>query len=561
MKQLYLYFFALSFATFSISAQNKDLTTANNKTAAVLATPTIAFNTSASKYVDLTSKVVSCVMNDPADPFIVTGLDINITADNLNNITFSMTTTKSSVVSATGFSVTGTGTARKFKITPSGVGYTTLKLKIADSNGSKTLSVDVAVSAKLGSAATKEIYHTGVADGSTGVPVDDNYMFVADDETNVIKLYSRNNSGLPIYTFDVTDHLDLDGTEVDMEASFRSPTKPNRIYWIGSLSNSKSGSLRPDRNRIFATDIVGTGANATLTFVGYTDKLRSNIVTWGDAKGYNFTAKAKSGIEPKRVDGFNVEGLEIGPDNTTLYIGFRAPYVGTGNNKAIICPLLNFETWFGNGSPSSNPTFGNAIELNLNNHGIRSIGKNSANNYIIVAGSYASEGTFELYSWNGVATTAPVKLNADLTNLKIEGIVEVPSFSNNFTVDLISDLGASILYNDSIENKDVEEANHRKFATSSIQVTSTTLGVFSNNAEADFTYYPNPVQSTLNVVFESTNFLKTNCTIYSDLGVLIKKEILEIKDGKTAIDLSNLASGVYIVNFTEPAKVFRIIKK
>lgn len=65
------------------------------------------------------------------------------------------------------------------------------------------------------------------------------------------------------------------------------------------------------------------------------------------------TAKAATGIEPKRIDGFNVEGIEIGPDGTSLYIGFRAPYVGSGNNNALICPLLNFETWFGIGSLSN----------------------------------------------------------------------------------------------------------------------------------------------------------------------------------------------------------------
>lgn len=567
---MYLKLTALVLIPLGLSAQTKDVltakTTSNNTISASLANvaPTVAFNTTASKYVDLASGVISCVMNNATDPFIITGLDLIVSDEDLSTVTFSMTSSKTNVVPNANFTVTGSGTNRKFKIVPAGPGYTTLTLKITDSQGlNKSVSLKLAVSEHLATAASKDIYHTGVADGSTGIPVDNDYMFIADDETNVIKLYSRKNSGLSIYQFDVTPYLNLTGgTEVDMEASFRSPTKPNRIYWIGSLSNSKSGALRPDRDRIFATDIVGTGANATLKFIGYTDKLRSSIITWGNTNGYDFTAKAAAGIEPKRIDGFNVEGLEIGPDNTTLYIGFRAPYVGTEKNKAIICPVLNFETWFGNGNPASNPVFGSPIELDLNNHGIRSLGKNASNEYLIAAGSYAATGTFELYSWNGLSTSTPVLLNADLTNLKVEGIAEVPaSLSGNYSVDLISDLGSSILYNDNTENKDTAEANHRKFLTSTIAVTNP-LGTASYTLENDINYYPNPVHSTLNVVFgRPIPFLKTNCFIYNNLGELVKEQTVNNIEGKSSIDVSSLQSGIYFVRFTEINKVFRIVKK
>ncbi|PKB17733.1 Ig-like domain-containing protein [Flavobacterium sp. 5] len=531
--------------------------------------PTLSFNTTASKLVDLASGKVSCVMNNATDPFIVTGLDINVGDENLNTVTFSMTSSKTSVVSNANFTITGTGTARKFKITPTAVGYTTITLKVTDAQGlNKSISLSLAVSASLATAATKDIYNTGVADGSTAIPVDANYMFVADDETNVIKLYDRNNSGLSIYQFDVNPYLNLGGTEVDMEASFRSPTNPNRIYWMGSLSNSKSGEARPDRNRIFATDIVGTGANATLVFVGYYSNLRSKIITWGDANGYNFTSKAATGIEPKRIDGFNIEGLEMGPDGTTMYIAFRAPYVGTGTNKALICPLINFESWFGNGSPSASPTFGSPIELNLNNHGIRSLGKNASNQYLIVAGSYAATGTFELYSWNGQAATAPVLLNVDLANLKPEGIVDVPaSISGAFTVDLVSDLGSNILYNDGLENKDVVEPNHRKFLTSTLQVNAGSTARIASKDQAKelettkMYSYPNPINTTLNIVFDENQYSNTTAYVYNTVGALVKTVLLNNSDGKATIDFSDLGAGLYFVNLPEMAKVFQIIKE
>jgi hypothetical protein len=572
MKKLHFRLVAFLLISLGLSAQTKDFETSEKVAAATSknsistslanTAPTLSFNTTASKFVDLSSGVISCVMKNATDPFIVTGLDINVTGEDLSTVIFSMTSSKTSVVPNANFSISGTGTARKFKIVPTGVGYTTITLKVTDAQGlNKSISLKVAVSASLVTAATKDIYHTGVADGSTAIPIDNDYMFIADDETNVIKLYSRNNSGLSLYKFDATPYLKLTGgTEIDMEASFRSPTKSNRIYWIGSLSNSKSGALRPDRDRIFATDIVGTGANTTLVFVGYYDELRSKIISWGDSKGYNFSAKAASGVEPKRIDGFNIEGLEIGPDNTTLYIGFRAPYVGGKNDKALICPILNFETWFGNGSPAANPTLGAPIELNLNNHGIRSLGKNASNEYLIVAGSYAATGTFELYTWNGLATSVPTLLNADLTNLKVEGIVNVPaSFSGSYTVDLVSDLGSSILYNDKVENKDVVEPNHRKFLTSRIQVTNP-LGVALNEKGDSFSY-TNPVDSTLNVLFGGIPFLQTTCLIYNDLGVLVKREDVNNIEGSASIDFSGLQAGLYFVKFPELAKVLRIIKK
>jgi uncharacterized protein GlcG (DUF336 family) len=559
--------------TYTVTAKATDnsgaVTTSSSKsvtvTSATNVAPTLAFNTTASKYVSLSasSAIVGCVKDNATDPFIVSGLDINVTDENTDALTFTMTSSKTSVVPAANFTITGTGTARKFRITPTGVGYTTLTLKVTDAQGlNKSITVNLAVSASLATSSSKDIYNAGVADGSTAIPVDDNYMFVADDETNVIKLFSRNNSGLPVYTFDVNSYLNLSGTEVDIEGSFRSTTNPNRIYWIGSLSNSKSGEARADRNRIFATDIVGTGANATLTFVGYYSNLRSKIIAWGDANGYNFTAKAATGIEPKRIDGFNVEGLEMGPDGTTLYIGFRAPYVGSGNNKAVICPLQNFESWFGNGSPSASPVFGAPIELNLNNHGIRSLGKNASNQYLIVAGSYAADGTFELYSWNGAAGTAPVKLTASLTNLKPEGIVNVPaSLSGTFTVDLVSDLGSNEIYNDGVENKDVAQANHRKFLTSTISVSAPaakTLG--ADVAEAAIvSVYPNPVTSNLTIDFGSDTNKPSSIYISNTLGQIVRE--VKITDTIETLDLSNLNAGLYIISFQDMKKSIKIIKQ
>lgn len=564
--------------TYSITAKATDnlnaVTTSSVRVVTVNgvvnAAPTLSFNTTASKYVDLASGNVSCVMNNTTDPVIVTGLDINVGDENLSTVVFSMTSSNTSVVPNGNFTIVGTGSARKFKINPIGVGYSTITLRVTDAQGlNRTITLSLAVSASLATTSIKDIYNTGVADGSTGIAVDANYMFVADDETNVIKLFNRNNSGLSVYQFDVNPYLNLSGTEVDIEGSFRSTTNPNRIYWIGSLSNSKTGGARPDRNRIFATDIVGTGANATLVFVGYYGNLRSRIITWGDANGFNFTAKAATGIEPKRIDGFNVEGLEMGPDGTTLYIGFRAPYVGPGNNSAVICPLLNFESWFGNGSPTANPTFGAPIVLNLNNHGIRSLGKNASNQYIIVAGSYAAEGTFELYSWNGQPASAPLLLTANLSNLKPEGIVEIPSsLTGSFQVDLISDLGSNIIYNDAIENKAVAQANHRKFLTSTIVVTSSSGARMAyidtkgnDESVAAIKAFPNPTNYSVSIEVPSTGKEVDSYSIYSMNGNLVKVGKTASSDDTISLDLSDLNNGIYLIKIDGVDGFVKVIKQ
>lgn len=515
--------------------------------------PVLSFLPAASKLVDETSGKISCVKNNSTDPVSVSGLDINVTDEDLSTLTFQMTSSKTSVVANANFTVTGTGNARKFKITPTAAGYATITLKVTDNIGQTSqIVLTLAVSVALTTTAVKDVYHTGMSDGSTAVAIDSNYMFVADDETNQIRLVDRKNSGLPIYALDVSSLMGLSGTEIDIEASFRSTTISNRIYWLGSMSNNKNGESRPDRNRLFATDVVGSGATATLSFVGYYSNLRSKIITWGDANGYNFTAKAASGVDPKTISGFNVEGFEMGPDGTTAYIGFRAPYVGSPQNKGLICPLTNFETWFNNGAPSGNPTFGSPIELNLGTRGIRSLGKNASNNFIIVAGGYDDSGTFAIYSWNGSAASAPVLQTADLTGLRPEGIVEVPaSVSGTYQLQLISDLGSTIWYNDAIENKDLTENNYKKYMSSVINVGSSprpldVVNIAENNLL--LTAFPNPTEALLTIEWNNELKNASSLLIYNMQGKLMKQISINRNENRLQADMSELAAGMYVIS-------------
>jgi hypothetical protein len=563
--------------TYSITAKAYDNLSATTTSAVSTITvnaanqkPTIAFLPAASKLVNESSGYISCVKGDATDPVSVSGLDITVTDESLSTLTFTMTSSSSSVVAATGFAVTGTGANRKFIITPAGVGYTTITLNVTDNGGlsaATKISFSLAVSANFTTNTVSNSFHTGFADASASIAIDDNYMFVGDDETNLIGLYNRKLSGLPIYQFDPTSHLGLtDDLEVDIEAAFVSPTNPNRIYWFSSQGNSKKGNVKPDRDRVFATDIVGSGANATLSFVGYYQGLRAKIISWGDANGLNLSAAAADGEIPKEINGYNIEGAVMGPDNTTAYIGFRAPYVPAGTqNKALICPLLNFESWFNAGSPSGSPSFAVPIEISLGTRGIRDIEKNSSNQYVIVAGAYDATVNFALYSWNGQAATAPTLLSADLTGLSPEGIAIVPEvLSGVIQLHLISDDGSFIYYNDATEAKDLTQANYKKFISSYVSVDFGGSARFALNnattAAPEALLFPNPTTSVITVNIPDGVEVPQTFVIINASGMTVK-EITPVVSGQSAtLDLSDLQPALYGVR-AEGIQTMKVIKK
>ena len=168
------------------------------------------------------------------------------------------------------------------------------------------------------------------------------------------------------------------------------------------------------------------------------------------------------------------------PDNTTLYIGFRAPLVPITNRAhALIAPVLNFETWFNNGTPNGTPSVGSAIELNLGGRGIRDIVRLSNGTYIIVAGNYDNlplNGA--IFRWTGIATDAPVLISQlGISTLNAEAVVEIienGQMANN-KLEIISDDGSTVYYNDGNQAKDLSENNYKKFRTDIISTNQNVL--------------------------------------------------------------------------------------
>lgn len=428
------------------------------------------------------SFAVGGVTNDPTDPASTLGVAITINDDitAATDLTFTFTSSDQTVVPTANVIVTGTGNSRLLKIIPAAKGYSDITLTVGDGTNFTNYTINYAAS--LGVATPVTSYSTGISDASAALPLDDNYMVIGDDEHNLLYVFNRNISGQAVKTFDfnagnllqLTDGSTGNWKELDIEAAATNPVS-GHSYWLGSMSNSSSFNSKPNRDRVIATDLTGTGATTNIANAGWIQGLRAQLISWGDTHGYNFTASAAAGKDPKTIDGFNAEGMVFAPDNTTMYIGLRAPLVPTASRtKAVIAPIANFETWFSainttsTSHTATSATIGTPIELDLGGRGIRDLIHLPNGTYIIVAGSVGSVSIPALFQWSGVASDAPVELPSfDLTGLNAESALPV-NVAGQFSPDklqIISDDGDVDYYGDRTAAKDLGEDNLKKFSS------------------------------------------------------------------------------------------------
>jgi len=438
---------------------------------------------------------VSAVLNDPTDPAATSGILFTVSD---STATLTATSNNAAVVSNSSIFITASAGKRTVKITPNGTGYATISLIAGNSGGNSSVyKISYAASAASQNPANT-FFHTSTSDASGASAIDSNYMFIADDENNFLRLYNRHHSGKELYALDITGAAGA-SAECDLEGSSASVkfNAGRRLYWIGSLGNNKSGNLKPDRNKVIATDVSGTGAAATLTVKSYSNQMRPALISWGDANGWNFTTAAASGMIPKRIDGFNVEGLSVTHGGDTAYIGFRAPCVplkgitpNTSNRKyAVVAPVNNFETILnGSGQVSTSPIVGEPILFDLEGLGIRSIEKVGTHQYLIVAGLFTGGGSPAVYLWDGIVPSnpgiTPITVNSPiskLTRLNLQGLQDLVQVSsdgnaeghpeamiadvagNQLLIDLISDDGTVDYYNDGTEAKSLSHDEFKKF--------------------------------------------------------------------------------------------------
>ena len=414
---------------------------------------------------------VSGVIDDPTDPAATEGIWFNAPTGSM--LTFQ--SSKTSVVKVDDITSEeiqpGVFAVR---IKPSGVGSTKITVSLS---GASDYTIQYAAS-DASKSPEQTTWLQGSCDASAMADVGGGCFYVADDENNILRLYNSQLSGMPLRTVNAegfangSEEYDVEGATVSDDGK--------TIYWITSLANSKKGKEKPYRNRAFTTKINGSGAEATLTSGAYSEKFRDAMIKFGDDNGWNFTASASyaNSMIPKRIDGFNVEGLTLKTDgNGAAYIGFRAPCVPkkgvtpTSSNRkyAVMATVENFEQIFsGSGKSSTTPQVGAPVLFDFGGLGIRSI-ERVGDYYVIIAGLFEGGGTPKAYLWDGTTNenADPITVNGGhltemslaLENIAVGGdghpeALTARQEDNKLYLNIVCDGGSADMYNDGKENKD-----------------------------------------------------------------------------------------------------------
>jgi hypothetical protein len=270
----------------------------------------------------------------------------------------------------------------------------------------------------IAAAAPAEIsVHTGICDASAVATLDARHFIVADDEKNVLWIYDRTESA-PVGWVELWNFLGIgkkDETDIEGAAAVG-----NRIYWISSHGRDKRTEFAPSRFQFFASDIeTSAGETPTIRLVGKSyQNLLTDLVDEQKFVKYDF-ARAST-LAPKVKDGFNIEGLAATVDGRLL-IGLRNPIP---HGMALVIPINNpAELTEAGSNPAVRASFGDAIELDLQGRGIRSIDLVGAQ-YYIVAGPIDDAGEFGIYRWSGNRNAPAVLLQVpELAGLHPESLV------------------------------------------------------------------------------------------------------------------------------------------
>lgn len=317
----------------------------------------------------------------------------------------------------------------------------------------------------------------GASDAS-GVIRWGHYLIVGDDEGNVLRVYDQ-QGGQALDAFDHGSVLGL-SDELDFEAMTFTGSlgTEGTLYLTGSHSNSKSGKEAPGREAILAvkltTDAQGKPVFDTAGIQTYKG-LVAALDAW-DASGssgkpagyYGLKVSSAAGIAPEQVNGFSIEGLTTSPDDSQLWLGFRAPQLDTGSrDKALLIAVTNYQAVLADNSLS--PTF-EAMELNLGGRGIRSIDRAlDGSGYLILAGPAGSASAavthdFRLFTWSGDPATAPFELDNNLDALlaatggSFESIASPASVKPGTEILLLQDNGDTLWQGQTQVSKDLDPA-------------------------------------------------------------------------------------------------------
>ena len=251
----------------------------------------------------------------------------------------------------------------------------------------------------------------GMCDASAVVMAGPEHFLVADDEDNILRLYSRTQDGPPLESMDLSSflHVDPRSPEVDLEGA---APLGDRVYWISSHGRNRNGKDRLNRRRFFATTLTRTNNATVIQPVGQAyEHLLEDLLRDPRLRPFDLAAAAQRA--PKFKDALNIEGLCATPEGC-LWIGFRNP---VPRGKALLVPLLNPAELVA-GKPAR---FGAPLLLDLGGLGVRSLAR-AGERYLIIAGSYDGNGPSYLFEWNGNQDKPRRLPHAGLAGLNPEAI-------------------------------------------------------------------------------------------------------------------------------------------
>ncbi len=163
------------------------------------------------------------------------------------------------------------------------------------------------------------------------------------------------------------------------------------LYAITSHSRNNDGDDKKSRNKLVRFRIEGDRVLRPLVVNGLKPALLAK---------HPVLAAAAEIREVKNNGGFNIEALEISPDQQRLLIGFRSPLL---DERAIVACVENPAAIFDANEP---PRISATLKtLDLGGHGIRGLSYIPAlNGYLVISGPVSREpAQFQLWFWSDQA--------------------------------------------------------------------------------------------------------------------------------------------------------------
>src|SRR6187402_2463901 len=148
----------------------------------------------------------------------------------------------------------------------------------------------------------------GMCDASAAAAIDADRFVVADDEDNILRIYSR-AGGKPLQTFDLSEFLGVQGKKKSKETDLEAAAQlGDHTFWITSHGRNSKGKDKPERQRLFATRAQVRGDSVEIVPVGqpYSDLLDDLLA---DPQLAPYKLAAASELAPKAPGGLNIEGL------------------------------------------------------------------------------------------------------------------------------------------------------------------------------------------------------------------------------------------------------------